>query len=96
MIACLIGPSESKFSSKQDFTKAFIEVNLKLAPLGLNKPELQSSLRQCLDQLIQTTNYPKQLFTFQCTLVHDFTNGANVFPALLNACIALCNQAGIC
>jgi hypothetical protein len=30
VIACLIGPSESKFASKQDFSKAFIEVNLRM------------------------------------------------------------------
>ena len=69
---------------------------MKLAPLGLNKADLQASVRQCLDQLIQTMNYPKQLFTFNLTLVQDFTQGKQVFPALMNACIALLNQAGIC
>lgn len=34
VIACLVGPSESKFASKQDFSKAFVEVNLRLPNQG--------------------------------------------------------------
>ena len=90
-----MGPSEAKFSSKQDYSKSFVEVNLRLPSLSLNKVELQAQVRQCLDQIIQGVSYPKQLFTFQVTVVSDFSQGAGVFPAIMNACILLLNQVGI-
>lgn len=101
VIASLQGPSEAKFGSKQDYEKAFIEVNLKM-PQTHNegnpaqiKAEIQAMLRQSLEAIIQGTTYPKQLFTFQVTVVEDNKTTSipysQVFPACLNACIALLN-----
>ena len=52
VIACLIGPSEARFASKQDYTKAYIEVNLKVPSLGLPKADLVCNLRQNLEQIV--------------------------------------------
>ena len=52
VIACLQGPSESRFASKQDFTKGYIEVNLKVSSTDQDKQELTCNLHQCLDQII--------------------------------------------
>jgi len=40
-----MGPSEAKFNSKQDYSKSFVEVNLRLPSLSLNKIELQAQVR---------------------------------------------------
>jgi hypothetical protein len=105
VIASLQGPSESKFGSKQDYEKAFVEINLRMphASSAMDesltdvKLDVAANLRTCLEAILQGTSYPKQLFTFQVSVVLD-TSGASyshVFPACLNACIALLNQTGI-
>ena len=77
--------------SKQDFTRCFIEVYLKVCPSKLDTKDLQANLRQCLLEIIQGVSYPKQLFTFQVHLVKDLSGGEQAFAALLNACIYLLN-----
>ena len=50
VLANLIGPSESKFASKQDFSRAFVEVNLKTPQSeGIDNKALACDLRQCLE-----------------------------------------------
>ena len=47
MIASLQGPSEAKFGSKQDYTKAFIEVNLRM--LQTDTASNESTMRTKLE-----------------------------------------------
>ena len=100
------GPSEAKFGSKADYTKAFIEVNLRMAHTDVNsnegvnnqvKQEIAALLRQSLESIIQTVAYPKQVFTFTVSIVHESSPQAysQAFAASLNACVALLNQAAI-
>ena len=52
LIVSLQGPSEAKFGSKQDYSKAFIEVVVRG---GANVPkELRADLKNLLEQIIQT------------------------------------------
>ena len=72
----LQGPSEAKFGSKQDYHKAFIEIMLKMPDRNVQnykelKREIKSDLHQCLEQIIQTTAYAKQVLSFQVTVVQD-------------------------
>jgi hypothetical protein len=56
------------------------------------KTETAGHLRACLESVIMGSAYPKQLFTFQVMVVADQSVAyAHVFPACLNACIALLN-----
>lgn len=65
-------------------------------PLHAVRTEIAANLRTCLEAIILGTAYPKQLFTFQVTVVEDRSfSYSHVFPACLNACIALLNQTGI-
>lgn len=65
-------------------------------PLHAIKAEITANLRACLEAIILGTAYPKQLFTFQVVVVEDRSAFySHVFPACLNACIALLNQTGI-
>lgn len=60
MIASLQGPSEAKFGSKADYSKAFIEVNLRMPQTDTeshtgtqtSKIEMQALLRQSLECII--------------------------------------------
>jgi hypothetical protein len=63
VIASLQGPTESKFGSKQDYQKAFIEVNLRMSaskdfrvaeddPLAVTKTEIAANLKTCLEAII--------------------------------------------
>ena len=71
IMASLQGPTEAKFASKQDPSRAFIEVNLKC--LGQEKSrdlkKLKYDVKSVMEQLIQTIAYPKTLLTFNLTLV---------------------------
>lgn len=79
MIASLQGPSEAKFGTKADYSKAFIEVNMRMLQTDTAnqegtqrvKTEIQALLRQSLESIIQTVAYPKQVFTFNVTVVHE-------------------------
>ena len=65
-------------------------------PLHAVKAEITANIRTCLEAIILGTTYPKQLFTFQVVVVEDRSvSHSHVFPACLNACIALLNQTGI-
>jgi len=70
VVASLQGPTESKFGSKKDYQKAFIEINLKLSqskdhkpgqdePLHAIKSDITANLRTCLEAIILGTTYPK-------------------------------------
>jgi ribonuclease PH len=51
----LFGPSECRFASKQDHTKAIVEINLKMSPDtsmqsgAVDKVELRAELKSCLE-----------------------------------------------
>ena len=57
------------------------------------KSEIQALLRQNLESIIQTVAYPKQVFTFMVTVVHENSERAysHVLAAATNACISLLN-----
>lgn len=58
---------------------------------------MQTLVRQNLENIIQTVAYPKQVFTFTITVVHEHSDRpySHLLPACLNACIALLNQSAI-
>lgn len=58
------------------------------------KTELKSELKSCLEQILYTYAYPKQIFNFQITVLTAVSS--QTFAACLNACIALLNQTAIC
>jgi ribonuclease PH len=51
---------------------------------------MKLDLKSCLEQIIQLSAYPKQIFTFQVTVVGK-SDKRHTFAACLNACIALLN-----
>jgi len=61
------------------------------------KAEIQTLIRQSLENIIHSVAYPKQVFTFTVTVVHENSAQAysQVFAAGLNACVALLNQCAI-
>ena len=104
LIGSLQGPTEAKFASKQDASKATIEVMIKCPnPQTLVKSESQRSpqklrqdIKQILEQIVQTISYPRTLLTFTISLVSCRDNcEANLVPACVNACICMLNRAGI-
>ena len=108
LYAQLQGPTEAKFATKQDPSRTYIEVNLKSSVVASNQastlnPRLQRDtkklkhdIKSVLEQLVQTTAYPKTVLTFNLTFVQNNNNQTiNLFGACINACIVLLNQAGI-
>lgn len=66
----LYGPTESRISSKQDHSKAFIEISIKDTTSQDNTDdlrsldELRSELKSLLEQVIYLSAYPKSILTF--------------------------------
>ena len=100
LFGSLQGPTESKFASKSDASRTWIEVTLKGTSNiadgndATDFKKLKYDIKSVLEQLVQTIAYPKTLLTFNLNVV-QISDDSQLFPACVNCCIILLNQAGI-